>query len=613
MLYVNNIIPGFCSQQEIRVHLNRLIEPEQGRRTAQSMDLDMSIRIGGQAGQGVQAVSHAVGKVFTRHGRYVLIHQDVESRIRGGHNYAQIRIQDRPVQSIKDRPDLLIALDQRTIEEDLPDLAEDGVLIFDGENADPGPEPGDPNRLSVPLQRLADEAGGGRIMANTVATGAALASIGAELDPLLDYLEEQFRDKGRDAVNRNRACASAGYRHVRERAGRITARKISMGGEQRGRLLLSGGEAMAVGSICAGLKFYAGYPMSPSTAIMEYVASQSREYNIVVEPAEDEIAALNMVIGASFAGVRAMTATSGGGFCLMVEALGLAGMTETPLVVVIGQRPGPATGLPTRTEQGDLAFVVHAAHGDFPRAVLAPGNAEQAFYAMGRAFNLADRYQTPVVVLADQYLLDSYFTVDGLDPSRVTIDRGKILEPGRAGGDPVFRRYALDPSGVSPRILPGRSEAVLYACSDEHTEEGHITESAEIRKAMMRKRMEKLEGIRRESEPPECHPASDGADLVLLGWGSVQGPLREAVDRLRAEGVRARMLHCCDVYPLRREGFAPRIGDRAKVVAVENNYTGQFADLLLRETGIRVAETILKYDGRPFSAEEIASRARDLL
>jgi 2-oxoglutarate ferredoxin oxidoreductase subunit alpha len=288
-------------------------------------------------------------------------------------------------------------------------------------------------------------------------------------------------------------------------------------------------------------------------------------------------------------------------------------MTETPLVVVVGQRPGPATGLPTRTEQGDLAFAVHAAHGDFPRAVLAPENAEQAFYAMGRAFNLADRYQTPVVVLADQYLLDSYFTVDGLDPSRVTIERGNIVRAVPAGQGPVFRRYALDPSGVSPRILPGRSEAVLYACSDEHTEEGHITENPEIRKSMMRKRMEKLEGMRRESEPPECHPASDDADLVLLGWGSVGGPLREAVDLLRADGIRAQMLHFCDVFPLRREGFPPWMGDRTRVVAVENNYTGQFADLLLRETGIRVADRILKYDGRPFSADEIASKARDLL
>lgn len=575
------------------------------------MATDVSIRIGGQAGQGVQAVSHAMGKLFTRHGRHVLIHQDVESRIRGGHNYAQIRIQDRPVLSIQDRPHVLIALDARTLEQDLPDLTEDGVLIFDGEQV--RHSSGNPNHLSVPLERLAEEAGGGKIMANTVATGAALAAMGAELEPLVAYLEEQFRDKGTEAVEKNRACASAGYRCVREGSRLAASRHLSFGKPQRGKLLLSGSEAVALGSICAGLKFYAGYPMSPSTAVMEYVASRAREYGIVLEPAEDEIAALNMVIGASFAGVRAMTATSGGGFCLMVEAFGLAGMTETPVVVAIGQRPGPATGLPTRTEQGDLSFVVHAAHGDFPRAVLAPGNAEQAFYAMGRAFNLADRYQTPVVVLADQYLLDSYFTVDGLDPSRIPIDRGKIVRPDPAGDEPVFKRYAGDPCGVSPRILPGRSEAVLYACSDEHTEEGHITENAETRRAMMRKRMEKLEGMRRESAPPEGYPAGDDAELVLLGWGSLWGPMREAVDLLRAEGVRAQMLHYGDVYPIRTEVPAPRLGERTRVVAVENNYTGQFADLFARETGLAVADRILKYDGRPFSAEEIAGRLRDLL
>ena len=573
--------------------------------------MDLSIRIGGRAGQGVQAVSYALGKVFTRNGYYVLIHQDVESRIRGGHNFAQIRIKDTPVLAIKDNPDVLIALDAQTIAQDLQALAEEGILIFDGEQTGYSSE--NPNHLSLPLERLATEVGGGKIMANTVATGAALASIGFELQPLLNHLEEQFRDKGRETVERNRASASAGYRHAHEHSARHPPQPIPLGPSRDGRLLLSGSEAMAIGAICSGLKFYAGYPMSPATTIMEVVASKAQEYDVVVEPAEDEIAALNMAIGASFAGVRSMTATSGGGFCLMVEALSLAGMTETPVVVAIGQRPGPATGLPTRTEQGDLGFVVHAAHGDFPRAVLAPGNAEQAFYAMGRAFNLADRYQTPVIVLADQYLLDSYFTVDGLDPARITIDRGKIDRDARHGSAQVYKRYAWDPSGVSPRILPGQSEAVLYACSDEHTEEGHITESEQVRTMMVRKRMEKLEGMRGESTPPECHPPSEGSDLVLLGWGSSWGAIREAVDLLRAENIRAEMLHFCDVYPLLREGIPDRIGENTRVIGVESNYTGQFADLFRFETGIPVTERILKYDGRPLSPEEIARQVRGLL
>ena len=574
------------------------------------MALDMSIRIGGQAGQGVQAVSYAVGKIFTRHGHYALIHQDLESRIRGGHNFAQIRIQDRPVLAIKERPDLLIALDAQTIQHDLPDLAENGVMVFDGEQT--GHPPAGPDHLSVPLQRLAAEAGGGSIMANTVATGAALAWIGVELQPLLDFLEEQFRGKGAETVSKNQACASAGYRYVREDSHLPPARQIPFDTARRGKLLLSGSEAMAIGAIRAGLKFYAGYPMSPSTAIMEYVASKAREFNIVVEPAEDEIAALNMAIGASFAGVRAMTATSGGGFCLMVEAFGLAGMTETPVVVAIGQRPGPSTGLATRTEQGDLAFVVHAAHGDFPRAVLAPGNAEQAFYAMGRAFNLADRYQTPVVVLADQYLLDSTFTVDALDLAATTIDRGKIDRSVRAGPNQPYRRYALDPSGVSPRILPGQTEAVLYACSDEHTEEGHITENVQIRRKMVRKRMEKLEGMRRETNAPECYPSED-SDLLLLGWGSSWGAIKEAVDILRTDRIRAGMIHFSDVYPVRRDGLLDRIGEEARLIGVESNYTGQFADLFRLETGIPVSDKVLKYDGRPFSPEEIARQVRALL
>jgi 2-oxoglutarate ferredoxin oxidoreductase subunit alpha len=256
--------------------------------------------------------------------------------------------------------------------------------------------------------------------------------------------------------------------------------------------------------------------------------------------------------------------------------------------------------------------VVHAAHGDFPRAVLAPGNAEQAFYAMGRAFNLADRYQTPVVVLADQFLLDSYFTVDGLDIAGITIDRGKIVHNDQTESGTVAKRYAFDPSGVSPRILPGQSEAVLYACSDEHTEEGHITESAQIRREMVQKRMEKLEGMRKESISPELYPRND-ADVVLLGWGSSWGAIREAVDLLRADNIRAGMLHFCDVYPLRRESLADRIEGNARVIGVESNYTGQFADLFRLETGIPVTDRILKYDGRPFSSEEIARQVRGLL
>jgi 2-oxoglutarate ferredoxin oxidoreductase subunit alpha len=311
------------------------------------MPLDVSIRIGGQAGQGMQSISFIMGKIFTRHGYYVFINQDVESRIRGGHNFNQVRVKDEPVHAISDKVNLLIALDKGTIDQDLPHLIEDGVLIFDGSQT--GFTSDNSNHLSVPLEKLATEVGKNKIMVNSVATGAAFALLGYDLEPLLERLKEEFVGKGTEIVRNNQNSASAGYRYVQENFRDVCPYRIPPTPLTKRKILLNGSQAMALGAICSGLKFYSGYPMSPSTPIMEFIASVSKEYNIILEPAEDEIAAINMVIGASFAGVRAMTATSGGGFCLMVEGLGLAGMTETPAVVVIAQRPGPSTGLPTRT------------------------------------------------------------------------------------------------------------------------------------------------------------------------------------------------------------------------------------------------------------------------
>jgi len=472
------------------------------------------------------------------------------------------------------------------------------MLIFDGTTT--GFTSDNPNILSVPLEKLATEAGKSKIMVNSVATGAALALLGYDLQPLLDRLEEEFGGKGKEIVENNKNSASAGYRYVQENFKGIYPYHIPSAPLTKKKMLLNGSQAMALGAICSGLKFYSGYPMSPSTPIMEFVASVSKEYGIIVEPAEDEIAAINMVIGASFAGVRAMTATSGGGFCLMVEGLGLAGMTETPAVVVIAQRPGPSTGLPTRTEQADLRFVIHASHGEFPRAVFAPGYPEQAFYLMGKAFNMAERYQTPVIVLGDQHFNDSYFTVDQLDLDQITIDRGDILFDGRIPAVKDYKRYAWSESGISPRILPGQSRAVLYADSDEHTEAGHITESSGVRKQMVRKRMSKLDGMRHEMGPPEIYPTNN-ADIVLIGWGSTYGAIKEAVDLMNREGLRAKMLHFSEIYPFPSKDLAWEIKGKAKFFAIENSYAGQFADLFSFETGIPISQKILKYDGRPFS------------
>ena len=571
--------------------------------------MDISIRIGGEAGQGIQSVSSIVAKAFVRHNFYVFINQDFESRIRGGHNFDQVRISTAPVRAFDEKVDILIALDQETISRDIDSLTENGIVLYDGDSIRFDAEKR--NHLSVPFGQIASDVGKSKIMINSVATGAAIALTDFKLQPVLDCLQDQFQQKGSETVEKNQQSAAAGYNFVRRHLNDKPHFTIPATKSTRQKMLLSGSQALALGAMASGLKFYSGYPMSPATSIMEFIAVHADPYNIIVEQAEDEIAAVNMVIGANYAGARAMTATSGGGFCLMVEALSLAGMTETPAVIVVAQRPGPATGLPTRTEQADLSFVMHAGHGDFPRAILAPGHPEQALHLISKAFNLADKYQTPVMVLVDQHFNDALFTVDNLDLRNIKLDRGHISTDQDMPGSRTYKRYALSESGISPRILPGHPEAVVYADSDEHTEEGHITESAIVRKQMVRKRMKKLEGLRREIGPPEIYPAGN-AGLTLLGWGSTHGVIKEAVDTLNQNGVTARMMHYSELFPFDIRHAPMPLLEKSKIIAVENNFSGQFADFFSAQTGLSIDQRILKYDGRPFTSHEIIEQIKGI-
>jgi 2-oxoglutarate ferredoxin oxidoreductase subunit alpha len=366
-------------------------------------------------------------------------------------------------------------------------------------------------------------------------------------------------------------------------------------------LMLSGNECLALGALAAGLKFYSFYPMTPATGIGQTLAALAEKTGIIVEQGEDEIAVLNMALGASFAGAPSMVATSGGGFALMVEAVSLAGMTETPIVIVVGQRPAPATGLPTRTEQADLEFVLHAAHGEFPRAVFAPGTVEDCFFIPGRALALAEKYQSPIFILTDQFVADSYrsvkpFELKDLTPVRPGAEENAIAQP--------YRRYAITESGISPRLLPGMSKHLVVADSDEHTEDGHLTEDLSVRKQMVEKRLRKLEGMRREIIPPEFIGDPD-PDLLLVCWGSTKGSALEAAGDLRPGGRRVGVLHFTQVWPLAQEQFMERLQKAKQVICVESNAQGQFARLLRRETGFEIKQRILRYDGLPITPEYI--------
>lgn len=556
--------------------------------------------VGGEAGQGVQSVGFLLAKAFARGGYHVFADQDYESRVRGGHNFFRIRVSKSQVGAIAEPVDILVALNKESIDLHRTEVTKGGMIVFDAEAVkDLGS--GD-SLFGVPLAKLAEETAGNKVMANTVALGAALGLLRYDFGIVDSVLRDHFGAGG--IGEGNVKAARAGYDRALQDFKGDFSHRLSPASDGK-RMLLNGNEAIALGAIAAGCKFMAAYPMTPSTPIMEYLAAKAKEFDLVVVQPEDEIAAVNMVVGAAYAGVRAMTATSGSGFCLMVEGLGLAGMTETPVVIVDGQRPGPAVGLPTRTEQGDLQFVLHAHQGDFPRVVLAPSTVEDAFWLTVKAFNLAEKYQLPVIMLTDHYLVSSYATAERFDISQVAIDRGVLF----SGGAGEYQRHKITESGISPRAFPGQEGVLVVTDADEHNETGHLIEDAETRTQMMRKRLRKMFSLKQDIAPPRLY-GHKKADTMLVGWGSTYGALREAVDILRREKASVNLLHLSELWPFPAEAVADALSRARSSYVVENNATGQLARLIRSETGREVSGNILKYDGRPFTPAQIVQQVK---
>jgi len=560
--------------------------------------VDYSIKIGGEAGQGIQTIGDTLSKVFSRAGYHVFTHQDYESRIRGGHNFFQIRFSDRPVTASTDRIDIIVALDKESISLHEKELSENGLIIYDSSALKQKHEK--PRFLDIPFVDLAQQYGD-KIMANTVATGAVLGMLKLDLDVLNNIVHDTFKRKGEDLVQANIMAAKAGHAFALENCLRCS---FVPSAAFNAKMLIPGIEAIALGVIASGCKFYSAYPMTPSTGIMNYLAGKEKEYGIVVEQAEDEIAAINMALGASFAGVRAMTGTAGGGFALMVEGLSLAGMTETPIVIAVGQRPAPATGLPTRTEQGDLLFCLHAAHGEFPRVIFAPGSPEQAFYQTIKAFDMAEKYQIPAFIIFDQYLADTTWTYEKFDLGKLQYNDYRLRGDAFRKLD-SYKRHTFTDTGVSPLAVPGDSKYLVVTDSDEHDEEGHITEDSEIRIKMVQKRLlKKLPIIKQEIEPPLLYGNSH-PEIIITGWGSSFGVMRESVDILSNNRSIA-LMHFSEIYPFpstEKFDYLALLNNAKMSISVENNATGQFARLMRAETGYEFSHRINKYDGRPFTVE----------
>ena len=568
---------------------------------------DFNILVGGEAGQGVQSIGIIIARTMARGGFNVFADQDYESRVRGGHNFFRIRISNTDIGAVAEKLDLLIALNSETIELHQKELKSGGIIIYDSEST--RLVKSKKKVLDIPLNKIALDSVGNKLMANTVAVGAILGLVDYDFEIVESVLTKEFTRHGQKIIGDNIKAARAGYEFAKQNGRTKTLPKIDPSSRKKPKILLNSNEAIALGALTAGCKFISGYPMTPASSIMEYIAGKEKDYDVVAVHVEDEIAAINMAVGAGYAGVRSMVATSGGGFSLMVEGLALAGMTETPVVIVLGQRPGPATGLPTRTEQGELSFALQAGHGEFSRALLAPTNAADAFTATVRAFNLAEKYQTPVIVLSDHHLATSYATCDPFNMKQVAIDRGDIVTPKKAAEARNYRRHAVTDSGISPRALPGLSKSLVVTDSDEHNEAGHMIEDAATRNQQNLKRLRKLNGLREEINSPEIKQSA-GSSITLIGWGSACGAIREAAAAIEQDGKAISTVCFNEIWP-----FPSDIADEifkagSKTVVIENNATGQLAGLIRRETGYKVDYSILKFDGRPFSPEYIVNRLK---
>ena len=571
------------------------------------MESHLNVMVGGEAGQGVQSVGMILTKTMAHGGLHVFADQDYENRVRGGHNFFRVRASTGEVLALSKELDILVALNKETIDLHHNELKDGGVIILDQEQTKA--EAHGERYFDLPLGRIAEDTVKNKLMTNTVAVGAAIGLCGYDFDLLAAILRKEFERHGKKITEDNVTAARAGFDFAREHGTQRLSQKIQPISGTNRRMLLNGNEALALGAMAGGCKFISGYPMTPASAILEYLADKGQHYNVVAMHVEDEIAAMNMSIGAAYTGVRAMVATSGGGFCLMVEGLALAGMTETPIVVVLGQRPGPATGMPTRTEQGELWFALHAGHGEFPRAVLAPATADEAFYAMIKAFNLAEKYQTPVIVLTDHHIATSYATVERFDLKQVKIDRGELLSYEELNKSYDYKRHTVTESGISPRALPGQGKTLVITDSDEHDEAGHLIEDSETRHQQNLKRLRKLNGLKADIDSPKLHK-SHNAEFTLIGWGSTYGAIREAGELLQRDGVAVNILHLSEIWPFPAEAVSSALNNSAKSITLESNATAQMSQLIRRETGHQVSGNILKFDGRPFSPQEIVDRLK---
>ncbi len=562
---------------------------------------DISILIGGAAGQGIQTIGALLARVCNNAGLFIFSVDDFESRIRGGHSFHLLRISTQALTAPCFKPDILVALDEKTHEYHKDTVSSKGITILNS----------DENRKEksdiyhIPLELLAEQAGG-KIASNTVAAGAVLAVIGAAFKDLEQVLKEQFVKRGQAVLELNLKAGKSGYEIGKKINFHLS---LDFNPVKHQNMVMTGAKAAALGALAADCRFFPFYPMSPGTPIISNLAKYADQLPMVIEQAEDEIAAVNMAIGASFAGVRSMTSTSGGGFCLMIEGLGLAGMTETPIVIINAQRPGPATGLATRTAQADLLFAINASQDEFPRFVFAPGGVIETFFTVKKAFFLSEKYQVPSIVLMDQFLVDSAKTES--DIFKIGHEHESFLDQEtKVYQSESYLRYKITDTGISPRRIPCDSDALVRASGNEHTQRGLSFEDPENRNIMVEKRFKKLALMKKEMTLPEVF--HDQSSFFLTAWGSSKGSVIEAGLKLREQGIDVGWIIFEDIWPLDFDKLKPVLKNK-KLIMVEGNATCQLGSLIRQQTGVDYFSSILKHDGRPIYPEYIIKKIRQTM
>jgi 2-oxoglutarate/2-oxoacid ferredoxin oxidoreductase subunit alpha len=571
------------------------------------MAADLNWAIGGEAGDGIDSTGKIFAQALSRAGRHVFTSKDFASRIRGGYTAYKIRTSVDEVQSVVDRLDILVALTQRTIDENLDELHDGSAIIYDGERSWDAEIPEEMKGIDVPLKSLAEDAGGA-IMRNIVALGAACEITGFDVEYLDESLEKRFGGKGTQIVENNKEAARLGQEYVQEHYD-VGDLGYDMETTDNDYVLLNGNEAIGMGAIAAGCRFYAGYPITPATSIMEYLTGRIEEYGGHVVQAEDELSAINMSLGAARAGARSMTATSGAGIDLMTETFGLIATSETPMVICDVMRSGPSTGMPTKQEQGDLNMALYGGHGEIPRFVVAPTSITECFWKTVEAFNLAEKYNTPVFLVSDlaMSVTEQTFPPEAFDMDAVEIDRGKLVDDEEVqewlDSQGRFRAHAATEDGVSPRSIPGTTDGAHMSTGLEHDELGRRTEETDVRVQQVDKRNRKVETAKNEEEWEYREFGNEDADNLVISWGSNEGALVEALEYLEDEGVDVRVISVPYIFP--RPDLTDEIEAAEETIVVECNATGQFADVIEHDVLTRV-KRINKYTGVRFKADELA-------